>query len=65
MAKVDIDEDESLSAALAAALKEYTNAIEMEQTRAKLNGQNLQTVNIFEAMVKHLRLNEVKKIKKK
>ena len=53
MTKINIDEDEFLAAALAAAPKKYHSSIEMEQARAYLKGKDFISDNVIEVMVKH------------
>ena len=60
-----IDEDKFLVAALAMAPKEYTSAIGMKQVTAEQRGEDFVTDNVFKAKLKHWKINEMKKRKKK
>ena len=66
MAKIEVDNNEFLVAALTAESKAYTSAFSMEKTRAKLKGENFGTKNVFMKM-KHCHLNKenMKNSKKK
>ena len=52
LAKIKINNDKFNAMALAAALKEYTRALGMEQTKAEFKGEIFTVDNVVEAMVK-------------